>query len=205
MKNIIALLLLFFTFSINIFSQSPYKNIIINDVVSPESEYTPSEPTIMINPYNQNHIVAASNVDGYYYSFDGGLTWSVNTLTSSAFGVWGDPSIVMDGDQNFYYFHLAKAPKDGNWYDRMICQKSFDGGKTWDDPGTYFGMNPPHLQDKEWAALDLSYSPYRNNIYVAWTQCGQGGDDEHSEKLTSNPNPIPGSGTHIIFVRSTNE
>ena len=135
MKNIIALLLLFFTFSINIFSQSPYKNIIINDVVSPESEYTPSEPTIMINPYNQNHIVAASNVDGYYYSFDGGLTWSVNTLTSSAFGVWGDPSIVMDGDQNFYYFHLAKAPKDGNWYDRMICQKSFDGGKTWDTPG----------------------------------------------------------------------
>ena len=69
----------------------------INDVPSPESEYTPSEPTILINPYNQNHIVAASNVDNYYISFDGGLTWSVNTLTSTEYGVWGDPSIVMDG------------------------------------------------------------------------------------------------------------
>lgn len=202
MKNIIALLLFFFTFS-GIYSQSLYKNILISDAVSPESEYTPSEPTIMINPYNSRHIVAAANVDGYFYSFDGGLTWSVNTLTSSQYGVWGDPSIVMDGNQNFYYFHLAKDPKDGKWYDRMICQKSADGGITWDDPGTYFGMNPPHLQDKEWAAMDLSYSPYRNNIYVAWTQCGQGSDEDTPDKTSSNP--IPGSGTHILFSRSTNE
>ena len=200
MKNIPVLFLLLFSVSIA-HSQSRYQNIMINNVASPESEYTPSEPTILINPYNQNHMVAGSNVDNYYYSFDGGLTWSVNTLKSSEYGVWGDPSIVMDSYQHFYYFHLTKDPKDGKWYDRMICQKSEDEGITWDDPGTYFGMNPPHLQDKEFAALDLTYSPYRNNIYAAWTQCGQSIDED---KGTSN-NPIPSSGTHILFSRSTNE
>ncbi len=171
----------------------------INNVPSPESEYTPSEPTIMIDPYNSSHIIAASNVDNYYNSFDGGITWSSNTLTSSEYGVWGDPSLVMDSYGTFYYFHLAKNSTSGNWYDRMICQKSENGGITWSDPGTFFGMNPPNLQDKEYAASDLTYGPYRNNLYVTWTQCGEGGEAERD----GTKNPIPSTGTSILFSRST--
>jgi hypothetical protein len=199
MKTNIILFTILLIFSGMSFSQTKYKNVLINDVASPESEYTPSEPTIMIDPYNTSHIIAASNVDNYYYSFDGGITWSTNTLKSSEYGVWGDPSIVMDSYGSFYYFHLAKNNTSGTWYDRMVCQKSDNGGISWSDPGTFFGMNPTLYQDKEWAALDLSYSPYRNNIYVAWTQCGTSIRAEEN----GTKNPVSNEGTIILFSHST--
>lgn len=60
------------------------------------------------------------------------------------------------------------------------------------------GANAPHLQDKEWAAIDNSYSPFRNNIYTAWTQCGQ---EEFMTKKAS-INPLD-SASNIIFCYST--
>ncbi|MBZ0204066.1 MAG: glycoside hydrolase [Ignavibacteria bacterium] len=148
------------------FAQSKYKNIMIS------SENDPSEVTISINPVDLNNIVAAANIENYYYSLDGGRSWAVRKMTSTL-GVWGDPCIVSDSRGNFYYFHLSSAYTDGgSWLDRIVCQKSFDGGISWND-GSYMGKNPPHLQDKEWAAVDLTYSPYRDNIYAVWTQCGQ--------------------------------
>lgn len=157
--------------------QSRYRNVLIS------KESSPNEPSIFINPNNTYHIVAASNMDAYYYTFDGGETWTKGTLISSTYGVWGDPCIVMDTKGNFYYFHIVNS--GGYWFDRIVCQKSTNGGVSWSNPGTFTGHNPPHIQDKEWAAIDMTDSPYRDNIYVAWTQCGQ-----------------PDS-SHILYSRST--
>jgi hypothetical protein len=46
-----------------------FPNILIGD------KYNPEEPSIIINPKNTNQIVAGANLDNYYYSQDGGLTW----------------------------------------------------------------------------------------------------------------------------------
>ena len=172
-------------------AQSPYQNIKISD------ENEPSEVTIAINPLDLNNLVAAANIDAYYYSFDGGLTWAVRKAVSDH-GVWGDPCIVTDTRGNFYYFHLSNSYDAGaSWLDRIVCQKSTDGGISWSS-GTYTGQKRPHLQDKEWAAIDVTDSPFRNNIYVAWTQCGQSNSFDEGASISQSD-----SASNILFSYSS--
>jgi len=134
-----------------------YQNIMISNQNFPE------EPTIMINPYNTDQMVAGANINNVFYSNDRGVTWNVGILTSNL-GVWGDPCIIIDTSGHFYFFHLADTP-GGNWIDRIVCQKSTDGGASWSG-GTYMGLSGTKAQDKEWAVVD----PSNNYIYVTWTQ-----------------------------------
>ncbi len=189
MKKISIIFTLLFSFQA--FSQSQYQNIKISD------ESTPSEVTIAYNPIDPSNLVAAANIETYFYSFDGGRSWAVRKI-SSTYGVWGDPCIVADFRGNFYYFHLSNSYSEGGtWLDRIVCQKSDDGGITFSN-GTTMGANAPHLQDKEWAAVDLTYSPYRNNIYTAWTQCGQNNYNKEGASINSMD-----SASNIIFCFST--
>ena len=155
MKN--KLLLLGFLLSVSsLFAQ--YQNIVIDNTGSPE------EPSIMINPKNTNQLVAGSNIDNYYYSEDGGFTWTKGTLVSPGNGVWGDPCIIVDTAGSFYFFHLANPP-GGAWIDRIVAQKFDFATHSWTD-GTYTGLNGDKNQDKAWAVVDSA----NNNIYVTWTQ-----------------------------------
>ena len=140
----------------------------------------PAEPSIFINPTNPNNIVAASIINYYHTSFDGGKTWTTNKLQSE-FGVWGDPCITADTKGNFYYAHLSD-PEGTNWrskkiLDRMVVQKSTDGGKTWSS-GTGVGLNPPKQQDKEW----LTVNPLNNDIYITWTEFDKYGSHNPKDK-----------------------
>jgi len=177
---------------LSIFAQTKYRNVLISDANEP------NEVAIIVNPNDNRHIVAAANLDGFYYSLNSGQDWEIRKLVSKEFGVWGDPCLVFDATGALYYFHLAS--NDKYWYDRIICQKSYDGGISWEEPGTFIGNNPPHLQDKEWVCCDLTYSPYRNNLYIVWTQCGQSGYDYG----TATPNQDENSGSNIFFSHSTN-
>jgi hypothetical protein len=139
-----------------------YPNIRLS---KPEST-RPEEVTIAINPANPRQLAAGANINFYYYSTDGGLTWTETRLTSSL-GVYGDPCVIFDAVGNLYYGHLSNPPVGiGDWLDRIVVQKSTDG-TTWND-GAGIGLNPPKDQDKEWLAADLTNSPYRNNLYIAW-------------------------------------
>jgi hypothetical protein len=146
-----------------------YPNI---QVSGPPFPPDPEEVTISINPVNPLNLAAGSNLNYYYYSFDGGWTWTQDRLTSS-FNVWGDPCVGFDADGNLYYAHLSWpgviGGLPGDWLDRIVVQKSTDGGVTWDD-GVGVGLNWPKHQDKEWLSADLTNSPYRNNLYLAWTE-----------------------------------
>jgi hypothetical protein len=170
------------------FSQSPFPVIeVISAPVAPQ-KIGPCEPSVAINRKNPENLVIGNVLNGYHYSFDGGMTWSNHTLTSP-YGVWGDPVLISDTNGYFHYFHLSD-PTGRNWksdsiLDRIVCQTSIDGGKTWSD-GTYMGLNYPKQQDKEWACLD----PATNNIYVSWTQF---------DKYKS---PDPNHKSHIMFSRS---
>lgn len=133
------------------------------------------EPSISINPQNPDNIVAGAVLNGFFYSEDGGATWYADTLVSS-FGVWGDPVLISDTAGHHYYLHLSD-PTGENWssteiLDRIVIQKSEDGGKTWSN-GSYTGMAHPKDQDKHWAVVD----PNSNAIYITWTQFDKYGSE----------------------------
>lgn len=130
--------------------------------------YAPCEPSIAINPTNPDNMVAGAILDKVYTTFDGGKTWSKQQIRSP-YGVYGDPCIIADSKGTFYYFHLSDPDQQG-WaspklLDRIVCQRSFDGGLSWDE-GSFMGYSPPKDQDKEWAIAD----PDSKYLYASWTQ-----------------------------------
>lgn len=140
-----------------------YQNVRIDNFTSA------NEPSIWINPKNPMEIMAGSNLNFWYYSQDGGENWTSDILSSSLYGVWGDPVIVTDTAGDFYFFHLSN-PQQGNWIDRIVCQKFNKQSNSW-NVGTYMGLNGTKAQDKHWAVVD----PQTNTIYVTWTQFDQYG------------------------------
>lgn len=158
--------------------------------ISNPSSFNPEEVTITINPYNPNNIAAGANINFIYYSNDAGKTWTEKTMNSS-YGVWGDPSVIFDAEGSLYFGHLSNPPNEiGYWIDRIVVQKSEDGGQTWND-GAGIGFSPPQKnQDKEWLAADISNSLFRNNLYIAWTEF-----DRYNSL-------DPGDHSRILFSRS---
>lgn len=179
MNYLFLILILFFSFFILDQVHAQYENILITNTGSP------NEPTICLNPKNPNQIVAGSNLNFYYYSTNGGYNWSKGTLTST-YSVWGDPAITVDTNGYFYYGHLTNFA-GGYFIDRIVVQKSTNGGINWNN-GTYTGLIPPKQQDKEWLCVD----PRNNNIYMTWSQFDKYGSS----------NPLDSSA--ILFSRSTN-
>lgn len=158
MKNKL-LLLSFILLSGNAWSQ--YTNVMITDI------FNPNEPVIIMDPNQPGYLIAASNLNSYFISLDTGITW-VQSQQLSDLGVWGDPVLVVDSESNFYYFHLSnpfEVYPDGDWIDRIVCQKSINNGDSWSN-GSFMGLNGDKDQDKEWAIVDLT----NDNIYVTWTQ-----------------------------------
>lgn len=148
------------------------------------------EPSVSINRQDPQNLVAGVILDQVFYSHDGGNTWQQDTLTSP-YGVYGDPVVVSDYEGNQYYFHLSD-PSGNNWgsekfLDRIVAQKSTDGGQTW-SKGTYLGLNPPKDQDKHWAAAD----PLTDRIHVTWTQFDKYGSADSSDQ------------SHILYAYSKN-
>jgi hypothetical protein len=132
------------------------------------SSLGPCEPTICINPTNTKNVAAGAVLDSYYWSEDGGRTWQANSLKSKH-GVFGDPVLIADAKGAFYYAHLSD-PEGKQWagpklLDRIVVQKSTDGGKSYSD-GSYCGENHPKDQDKHWLVAD----PKSGNVYCTWTE-----------------------------------
>ncbi|MFZ1520282.1 MAG: sialidase family protein, partial [Ignavibacteriaceae bacterium] len=121
MKNIIASLVLILIFSSIINAQ--YLNVRVDAANSNQ----PEEVSIAINPTNPNYISAAANINHFFRSSDGGLTWQTSFLSSS-FGVWGDPSVIYDELGNLYFGHLSNPPFPGYWIDRIVVQRSTNNG-----------------------------------------------------------------------------
>lgn len=134
------------------------QNVMVSDI----STY--HEPSIYINPKMPNEIIAGTALNQFYHSTDTGKTWSSSALESS-FGVYGDPMMLIDTLGNYYYFHLSNPKDSGHWVDRIVCQKSTDKGKTWNN-GTGIAYVDRANQDKQWACVN----PRTNDIYLTWTQ-----------------------------------
>jgi len=173
----LTLLLLGLIFSSAIIAQ--HENVMISNSNSPE------EPSIYIDPNNTNRMIAGANIYNVYTSDDGGLTWTVGLLYSASYGVWGDPVTIVDNDGNYLFFHLSNPPS-GSWIDRIVCQKSTDGGLTWND-GSFMGLNGNKAQDKHWVVIDRE----NENIYSTWTQFDDYGSSNSNDR------------SNIMFSKST--
>ena len=175
MRDLLCVFIIFFISPFILPAQ--YTNILIG------LDNSPNEPSICINPKNPDQIVAGSNIDNYYYSGNGGLTWDHGVINST-FGVWGDPAIIADTAGNFYFFHLS-VPNWSQWIDRIVCQKSVNGGMSWNN-GSFMGLNGSKQQDKAWAVVNTT----SNFINSCWTQFD----------LYGSANPLDSS--NILFSRS---
>lgn len=162
-----AILLLITTISLSAFSQKYIRKV-------NRSNNDPEEVTIFINPKNTEQMVAGSNITNVYVSEDGGQTWEENTLKSKTWGVYGDPVVFANDSGHFFFCHLSrtKPPMDNSysWLERIVVQKSTDGGKTWNE-GAGLGYVKGKVQDKEWISGDFNAkSPHKGNLYVSWTE-----------------------------------
>ncbi|HXH60454.1 MAG TPA: sialidase family protein [Fimbriimonadaceae bacterium] len=138
-----------------------FKNIQIAPLDGSRSAF---EPSITVNKKDPANVVGGACMNSASYTTDGGKTWG-ETLLQSQYGVYGDPALTSDSDGNLYYVHLAAGKERDHWLDRIVCQKSTDGGKTWSD-GASIGYNHPADQDKAWPVTD----PTKPYVYVTWTQ-----------------------------------
>ena len=141
------------------------QNIVIDQA---NAAVGPEEPSILVIPGDPSHVVAGANINRLYTSADSGKTWEKIPVTSTM-GVYGDPCLVAGTKGEVYYFHLSN-PEGTGWaspklLDRIVCQRSNDFGKTWND-GSGIGENHPKDQDKEWASVH----PKKGHIYLTWTQ-----------------------------------
>lgn len=137
--------------------------------VSSTTSTLPEEVTIAINPTNPLNLIGGANLRFYYYSTDGGQSWSQGLLPQ---GTYGDPCVIFDLTGTAYFAHLTDlrfSNPNFVWLDRITVHRSLDGGKTWVD-SAWAGYNSPKQQDKEWLACDITNSPYHNSLYMAWTE-----------------------------------
>jgi len=167
-----------------------FENILIAAAAKGDG-HGPCEPSIAISPKNTQNVAAGAILDRYYWSEDGGRTWKNGKLISKSSGVYGDPVLIADWKGNFYYTHLSN-PEGKGWgseklLDRIVIQKSTDGGKTYDD-GAWCGLRHPKDQDKPWLCAD----PTTGNIACTWTEF-----DKYSSK------DLEKDHSRILFSQST--
>jgi hypothetical protein len=156
-------LLIFLLLSAQGFAQTAFKNVQLQAPSLMSVIYGQSEPSIAIDPTNTNNIAAGCIISDYYYSKDGGSTWTSKKI-SSKYGVWGDPVLMFDTTGKLYYFHLANYKKT-SWIDRIVCQSTAKVEGKFNE-GTFPKPNGTKAQDKHWTVLN----PMTNEIYMTWTQ-----------------------------------
>ena len=144
------------------------------DINISSAQYFDSEPSLAVNPTNQQNVVAAwMGLTGIKVSaktkasFDGGLTWSaVSSLPHySITSTSADVSLAFNSSGKcFYSFIDFHKPDSG----AVFVSASSNGGLNWSAPVKAIdGMAAPQLPlDRPWIAVDNSGGTYDGRIYV---------------------------------------
>ena len=159
------------------FSDNPINIKIAGD----KSLLGPCEPSICIDPNNNDRIIAGSILDRLHISNDGGKTWE-NSKLKSPFGVYGDPVVRIDNESNIYFSHLSnpagKAYASDEFLDRIVVQVSKDDGKTFSDGASPHPNGGIKDQDKQWLYTDAK----SGNVLMTWTEFDKYASKEAEDK-----------------------
>ncbi len=143
------------------------------DVPVTEENSTQSENSVFVDP-NDNKVVLNSNnstdnpATGVYgandlFTFDSGETWG-GEIQGAGEGNSGDPTTAIGLNGRWFVNYIDGGGGMGISY-------SDDQGATWSTVN--IAPNPGDLADKNHMWIDNSPdSPYKGNIYVAWTDFG---------------------------------
>lgn len=163
-------------------------NTLLDSTVNKRGKY-PTDPGIAISFKNPKQLVAGASSGNVFVSEDGGANWE-NVRLISPHGIWYGARVLSDFSGNFFYVHLSDPTGKGEGtdelLDRIVVQRSKDGGKSWDG-GNDVGFNPPKDQYQPNAIADR-----KGNIFLAWTEV---------DKLYSDE---AGCTSRIMFSKSSN-
>jgi hypothetical protein len=173
--------------------------------VTPSEASGAVEVSVAIDPTNPDHLVAVSIArmkahpgvtDFAYVSADAGRTWKVVPRANPHRVQQGDDAVTITPGgvavHAFIAFTGIRQARPARAHSGIVTSASRDG-LTWDAPVPvveHFNSVEPH-EDKPWIRADLSPgSPYRGNLYVAWTRFDVYGSDR------------PEHQSHVYFSRS---
>lgn len=157
--------------------QEPFANV----RVSHDGYLAHSEPMLAENPKNPLNLVGGSKffIDpahyrfqiGYFYSFDGGCTWTDGGVLPG-FGkniTTSDISFEF-GNHNDVYAAVIYTGSNLQGRSGIAVSTSIDGGKTFGNPVSVFEDSSNRVfSDKSWIAVDQTRGPHSGNIYVVWS------------------------------------
>lgn len=159
----------------------------------------PFRPSDMVAGYNDYRL--GDGTCGISYSRDGGRSWTDSTIPRSftrgtAFGAarqyWqagGDPSVAWDTRGNAYYscqvFNRGAPPSTNPDLSSAVYvfRSTLNGGASWNFPGRpviesadIAGTGAPPFEDKPYMTVDNHVSsPFRDRVYVTWTEFASDG------------------------------
>ncbi len=159
-----------------------YKNIMLDQEEG--IQFLTEAPTNAINPRDSRNIVVTAASGLVYSSRDGGETWEKNQMSTASAGI-GRPVVISDPKGTFYYMHTASGAADAvsggsesTARDRVVLQKSDDGGVNW-SAGEGIPGGRPGNTGNGWATTDR-----RGSLFVTWRQFDA--HDDAGESCASN-------------------
>ena len=187
MKNLFISFIII-SFQLNIYGQSDQIDISIlpnafNNQVEVSAVISRLYPNSMLAIAIKNNPFVAPNLNRnnfYAYSYDGGITWTgdINLPTNNFNGP--DPLATIDADGRGYLGYLRYLEDKPNTYDQpnrynITKASTINNFSVWNNQVEgCTPQNSAYFNDKPWVVADnYRMSPYKNNIYGAWTQRGQ--------------------------------
>jgi hypothetical protein len=140
--------------------------------VFPDDEHQ-HEVHISINKTNPLNLLASANGNlhqSYFYTLDGGSTWSGAAALPNNPHQFCDPSTSFDASGRGYVSTLSIPSSNNLTPDGYLVQYTDDGGINLSQPQHGIGPNSS-FADKEMITSvdDMFASPFANTFYCAWT------------------------------------
>ncbi len=139
--------------------------------------FAPIEPTVVINPTDPANVAVSSHT-GVRLTTDGGSNFSATSLFANPAGTDtfnGDTDLIFDSQGRLFWSNLAGVGGMGISVNETNPVTGANISNT---------LVSNAADDKEFITADQNpNSPFRDNLYMAWTSFGTGGDVLFSRSL----------------------